>query len=281
MRGRIGATVCATLLLGASLARAGWEIEQTSYSLRASGKEISRTTASLRIAAGKVRVADGKTITIVDYGKDRLTYIYPEKKIYWVGSSDDYIAAIQGSNPRRRKVPKEDSEARRGKVVIQETPITTEIAGKTTKKYIINVDGEKIQDVWMAPSFGVGKDLDFEVFSALQGKLARSVRSSRGRDLVALSQDEAYKALNRDSFAMRTHSYLGEAIMGTEIVRVAQIDVPESEFAVPEGYTAVPLLSLLEVQGALTVEERAEIDAKQKARRAGGAAKGAADAPKK
>jgi hypothetical protein len=80
---------------------------------------------------------------------------------------------------------------------------------------------------------------------------------------------------------MRTHSYLGEAVMGTEVVRVSEVEIPEAEFAVPEGYKQTPLLAVLEAQNALTPEEKAAVEKRKPLPTARGAKDAKKNAPKK
>lgn len=258
----------ALLLAGAGSARAGWEIEQTTYNLRSSGKEIGRSPSTLRISKDRVRTSDGTTVSIYDYDKGRVLLLLPEKKLYWDGTVDEYLSAVRAANPNRRGIPGELKQPADPPLLMQETPITADIAGKQTKKYVVQVDGRPYQEIWVAPDF-LGDDLDLKRYHETQRKIAQSVRSSYATNLRALSDNELYKKIVVETYPMRTNTYLGEAIIGTEVVRISKVEVPDSDFAVPNGFTRTPLTTLIEAQqaisdrGAAEQRKKAEADMKK------------------
>jgi len=257
MRGTIWAAALGLLLAAAVSAQAGWEIEQTNYSLRSSGKEIGRSPSKLWVSKDRIRVDDGTSVSIFDYGKDRVALLLPSRKTYWSGTIDQYIEAVRTVNPTKRVLPGELEKVRKPPIVVSETPITAEIAGKQTKKYIIAIDGYPYQELWIAPPF-LGSDLNLETYMEVQRKLARTVRSSYGTNLNFLADDPLYKKINTEGYPVRVQTYLGEAVMGSEIVSITQRELPDSDFSVPEGYSAVPLGSLLDEQQKVIDQKVAE-----------------------
>jgi len=274
MRGLKRAAALIFVLAASGTARAGWEIDQKNYNLRASGQEVGRTTSRLLVSKDRVRLSDGRMITLFDYKNDRLALLLPSKKIYWQGTSDEYLRAVRGVNRKARFGAGEMEKAPKFAVKIEAKPETVEIAGKVAKKYSIQVDGYPFQDLWVADSFGIEKDLDVERFQAMQLKLAQSVRSNYAVALTALQKDPVYLQISRAGYPMRINSYLGEAIMGSEVVRVVPREVPESEFAVPKDYRVATLPQLMDAQVA-------EIDAEAAAKRQTPAPAAKKPAPKK
>jgi hypothetical protein len=251
MRGVKWAAALGFLLAAAPVAWAGWEIEQTTYSLRASGKEIGRSASTMRVSKNRARVADGTTISIFDYDKGRIALLLPAKKLYWSGSVDDYLSAVRGVDPKRRALPGELETLPKPQIIVQETPVTAEIAGKATKKYLIVVNNQPFQELWIGePVFT--QDLDPARYQAVQRKMAQSVRSSYGVTLNYLADDPLYKKISTEGYPFRVHTYLGEAIMGSEITRMKAVDVPDSDFAIPEGYSPVNLVALIDEQQKVT-----------------------------
>lgn len=250
MRGLKWAAALMFVLAASDGAWAGWEIDQKSYNLRASGQEIGRTSVRLLVSKDRVRMADGKVVTLFDYKKDRLALLLPAKKMFWDGTSDEYLTAVRRINTKTRLAQGEMEKLPKMAVQIEAKPETIEIAGKVAKKYAIVLDGYPFQDVWITDSFGIEKDLDSERFQAMQLKLAQSTRSNYGMAMTVLQKNPLYQDIVRKGFAMRTNSYLGEAIMGTEIVRVAPREVPDSDFDIPKEYKRATLLQLIDAQKA-------------------------------
>lgn len=225
---------------------AGWQIEQTSYNRRASGQEISRTSSTLLVSKDRVRTDDGISVTIFDYDKDSVLWLLPAKKMYWDGTSDEYLQQARRINPKSRLAPGKMKDLPALAMKVEETAESVEIAGKAAKKYAIQMDGYPFQDLWVAAPFGLEKDLDMRRFQAMQLKLAQGMRSGYGVALTALQKDELYQRISTQGFPLRTHSYLGEAIVGTEVVALTPKEIPDSEFAVPKGFKRVPLVQLLD-----------------------------------
>lgn len=257
MRGVKWAAALGFLLAAAPVAWAGWEVEQTTYSLRANGKEIGRSSSTMRVSKNRTRVTDGTTISIFDYDKDRIALLLPQRKMYWGGTVDEYISAVRAVDPKRRVLPGELDKMPKPEIVVQESPVTAQIVGRTAKKYIIVVNGQPFQELWIGDAIFPG-DLEPARYQAVQRKLAQSVRSSYAVTLNALADDPLYKKITTEGYPLRVHTYLGEAIMGSEITRVAPADVPEGDFVVPEGYSAVNLVGLMDEQRKVTDQAAAE-----------------------
>lgn len=250
MRGVKWAAALGFLLAAAPVARAGWEIEQTTYNLRASGKEIGRSPSTMRVSKNRARISDGTTVSIFDYNKDDIALLLPQKKLYWSGTVDDYISAVRSVDPKRRVLPGE-LKLPKPDITVQETPVTAQIVGRTAKKYLIVVNGQPFQELWVGDAIFT-PDLDPGRYQALQRKLAQSIRSSYAVTLDYLADDPLYKKISTEGYPLRVHTYLGEAIMGSEVTRVAPADVPDSDFAIPEGYARVDLAALIDAQQKLT-----------------------------
>jgi hypothetical protein len=252
------------LLVAAVDAGAGWEIEQSSYSLRSSGKEIGRSSSTLLVSKERVRVIDEMTVTILDYDKDSIALLVPARKSYWTGTVDEYISAVRSVDPKRRVLPGQLDDLPKPEMVVKETPITAEIGGRHAKKFVVVVGGRAFQEIWVSEPFGLAKDLDPKRYQAVQRKIAQSVRSSYGVALNHLSEDPLYQKITYEDFPVRTHTYLGDAIMGNEVVRVTQKEIPDSEFTVPADFKPVSLVALLEAQQELVDAKVSALKAAQK-----------------
>ena len=248
MHGFRWAAALVMILAGAGGAWAGWEIEQSHYNLRASGAEIYRRGSTMRVSKGRVRVEDPDSVTIFDYENDRIRWILPKKKLYWEGTSDEYLAAAHRAKPKSRLRPGQADTLETPKVDLFDTGDIVEINGKQTRRYMIRVDDYPFQEVWVAESFNLSKDLDQVRLQAMQQKLSHRVRSVHTLVFAELLKNPVYKKMTHEGFAMRTHSYLGEAIMGTDILKITETEIPESEFEVPPAYLFAPLTHLIDEQ---------------------------------
>lgn len=251
MRAFQRAAALVLVLAAAEVCSAGWEIEQTSYNLRASGQEIGRYNSKLLVSKDRVRMSDPKVTTIFDYKADRLVVLLPSKKIYWNGTSDEYLKTARRISPKGRFAPGEMDKIGKLSVTIEELPEKIEIAGKVATKFAIKMDGYPFQDVWVTDAFGIEKDLDYDRFQAMQLKLAQGMQSGYGLALTTMQKDPMYQKINRAGFPMRTNSYLGEAIMGTQILRVAQKELPDSDFAAPKDFKRVPLVEFIDAEKSI------------------------------
>jgi len=133
-----------------------------------------------------------------------------------------------------------------------ETDTTEDIAGHRAQKYVVRVDAQLFQEVWVAPDLQLGADLDPRQLQEFEHRISRALAGRRRKIHEALSRDPGYTALYQKGFPLRSRSFFGRAVVGREVWRIAPAEVPAGEFAVPGGFMKVLLPHLLEVRDDLS-----------------------------
>lgn len=248
MRGLRWAAALLTVLAAAGTGWAGWEIEQVHYNLRASGEEIYRHKSTMTVSKGRVRIADDDSVTIFDYANDRIRWILPKKKLYWEGTSDEYLLGARQANPRGRLQEGAAKNLPTPVVEVQDSGLEVRISDRPTRLYQIHADSERFQEVWVTETIDISADLDQQRFEAMQQKLAGGLRTGRTVAIAELNKDPLYRKAVLGGFPMRTHTFLGKAVIGTEVLRVEQREIPDSAFEVPPAFLFAPISHMVDEQ---------------------------------
>ena len=246
------ALLLSSFLLVSASARAGWEIEQKSYNRRPNGDTIYEKTATLRISKDRVRQTSGKTVAIIDYKNDRYTLLVPARSLFWSGTAGQYLRDLAAIEPNRRRLPdRPHSTMPTEPIKVKPTEITDTIGSYKTTKYEVLSGDEVLQQIWIAPRLNLGTDLDMRALNEYLARVANTLPGKTGAMYAAMRADPEYRKLYDRGFPMRTQAYIGQSVIGQEVVRVSRADVEDSEFAPPSGYLKTSLSSLLDARDAL------------------------------
>jgi hypothetical protein len=250
------------LLLAASVvapagARAGWVVQWQETTIKPNGDRLDPQPSTMSISKGMVRIVQPQTTSLLDYGKRTFTILNTDQAYFWSGTVDEYLQQMvknRGASLHKHMGAQGDDlslgqreidPATLPPLTIEKTEETATIAGHATTKYEIKVEGELLQEIWLAEDLPVAKDLDPKQFVDFEYTLSRGMLGSSAEAFNALYRSEDYRKLLGRGYILKnvTHHVGGSyERLATEI---RQQDVPASEFAVPESYRRVRLGDLL------------------------------------
>jgi hypothetical protein len=242
------------VLAAASTAQAGWVIEQSNVATKSRGDSTPAEPATTRISQGRIRITQPYTVTVQDCVKNRFSIYLPDENRYWSGSFDEYGKEIM-AQARRPKTdlgadgqpatapaaPPPIDPSTLPKIVVRKTEDRATIAGYDTVKYVIESDGRLFQEVWLADTLNLKRDLEPTAYLECQKKIAAGMLGASAQDYHALYRSPDYLQLNSSGYALKTtvHHIAGSFTQETRSVK--QVDVPESDFQVPPTAKSVPL----------------------------------------
>lgn len=231
------------LVLSTSTAAAGWLV-------------VSSDGDTLLISQGKMKQMSEGLVWILDGNKGEVLYINPHQKMYTGGTVEqmcaEFSAMIDASmaalTPELRKMAEESVKARKKKsppaVKVIAKGKGGRIAGMETEKYDITADGKLYEEVWLASD----KTL-VEETRPLVRTLPRFLGCMRHIEFPVEASPEYAKLLEK-GWEMKSVSHEGDASpSSTEVIALSKKSIPDAAFAVPPGYTKVPLPQLMKTVG--------------------------------
>jgi hypothetical protein len=264
-----------TALLSAALAAvpaaafAGWETTWTNTPVKAKGERMTSQNSTMKIEGGQVRIDQPDIISLIDYNTGKYTIINPTKQYFWTGTVDDFVREMVTKRDEKLtdkfpNMPKPDKNKKNKKnakneeyappkvdvaklppVSVIKTATTEKIAGYDTVKYEIKANGELFEEIWVAPALDMSSDLNVDKYLAVQRKLAAAKRGSSGERINATYLNEEYRKVLEKSVALKVvvhHIAGGYERIATS---VKQVDVPATDFSVPNQYRRVRLTDLM------------------------------------
>jgi hypothetical protein len=237
---------------GVAPAGAGWVVEWQSTATRSTGERMPPETATMHISAGRVRLAQPQSITVLDYNESQFTVMHPGQQFFWSGPLDDYLremAQNRKENMRGRAGEKRAKsyglaaidESKLPRIVIKQTGTAQTIAGHATTPYRIESNGELFQELWLAEGLNLGGDLDPKKFLAYQRKLSGGMLGKSSGPYNALYRSEDYLKLTEKGFALRTVVHHGAGSFERLVTAIRKADIDPKEFAVPATFRRVRL----------------------------------------
>jgi len=239
-------------LLLASQAFAGWVIEEVSG--YPEGEEIRET---IYFQKNKIKMVDSEQIMIFDLEKGMLYFLNPDREIYWGGTPEEFRKAMKEAmklameemleemTPEQREAYKEFMEGveeetkeataeKKIKVEVKKTSEKATIAGYSTQKYQIWVDGELKEELWISTEINLKDEIDLKKFV----QLFEALDAAAGEESYKSSPE--YMGLMKQGYWLRSIDYtFGEKGTVREATKVEKKRIPDSEFKVPQGYRKV------------------------------------------
>jgi hypothetical protein len=208
------------LLLVAAQVNAGWIIQEKIVM----GKDVENVT--LYIQKNKMKTAD-QAISIFDLDQEKIYSILPEQQIYIVMTAD----AVKNARPQQG-----DQTERPTKVEVKETDETATIAGYSTKKYEVWVDGALKHELWIAKDFTMADEFETDKMLRLTEKMAPDTK---------YQTDPEYQALMKLGYPLKQIEHKDGETVETEITKLEKKDIPDSEFQVPAGFKEMNMGSMM------------------------------------
>lgn len=193
---------------------------------------------------------------IFDLNENRITFINPQEKTFWSETPQSFAQQARMSrenigkmlDEQLKQVPKEQRETLEKvlrqqvkpmvsgpppQVTVQATGKTDKIAGRKVEQYLVLVNGEKKEELWIAPSISLEKDFDITRY----GRMMRDFQAALGNSEEAALSEPVVMALLKKGWPLRTVMYDEYGYPETEeVVEIEEKEIPPTEFDVPKGY---------------------------------------------
>lgn len=147
-----------------------------------------------------------------------------------------YAHALDGMTEMYASPPQEAIDAI--DVKVNKTNETLEIAGYDAMKYEIIVDGSLKEHVWLSDDLDISNDLDMRALMEMFNEI-----SPNSEDELFYEYTDAYLGLQGKGFTMKT---MDNELDITEVIKVEEKNIPDSEFEAPVGYTQITAGQLLQ-----------------------------------
>lgn len=146
------------------------------------------------------------------------------------GGPGDQEAAAEPSKPRV--------------VEVRELGTGERLQGYETRRCQVLVDKELLEELWLAPKLEVAREVDLTAFGVAMQKMLGGAGLGQGYE-----ESEAYRKLRAGGYPLRQVLYFVGEKSTIEVKAVAMQDLPDSDFAVPKGFSKVGYAELLLGEG--------------------------------
>lgn len=124
------------------------------------------------------------------------------------------------------------------KVTVKNTGQSRVINGLQAHKYEIWVDGQLLEEQWLAPAIDLTKELDTKKMQKMMSVFAQASGEN------SYESDPAVQELWSKGYPVRTVQHLNGETLVREVVLAHKETLSDSLFAVPEGYQRVKLMEM-------------------------------------
>lgn len=242
---RIALTVALASLLAvlpAGALQAGWKIQERD-------PEFPDEVTTFHFQGGKARV-DGALeglAVIVDVKRQEGWIIEEATKRYAGGplaKLEEELKVLEAAGLPEDDELRGDLEAGYGpglglEVVVKDLGPGERILGHETRRHQVFVDGELLEELWIAPSVDVEREIDPVAFAAAMQRML----GGGGED--GYEEAPAYRKLRAAGYPLRqVLHYVGEKSV-LEVRSAEKSALPESDFTVPKGHAPTGYMELL------------------------------------
>lgn len=241
----VAAAVAFYWLLAASPALAGFRIQEADL-------EFPKDITSYSFQGGKARVdgaLEGLTV-IIDLNSGEGWLVDSASRRYSGGKFVELewlLKKIEGSldkddaldDPAGRRAAAE--AAKPHTVVVKDLGAGERLQGYDTRRFQVLVDGELLEELWLAPKLQVASEIDPVAFgTALQKMIGGGPGLIQGYE-----GSEMYRTMRAGGYALRQVLYFVGEKSTIEVTSVAIKDFPPSDFVVPKGFSKIGYVELL------------------------------------
>jgi hypothetical protein len=217
------------------------------------------------ISGGKFKeVSEEDTQTyIIDVNDETLTVVDDEEKAYAKGTVDEFCsevasamdAALEGMSEEEKAMMKQmmnmagqGKEKEPPKVTVSKSGNGEKVAGLSTTKYTVTVDGKLYEEVWITDDAAVMKEFkQMSKLSDMSFRMGGCMGGAIGVSLAGTPETSPqYRDMLKIGFPVRVVSYEeGVADEGEKVVEVKKESIPDLEFMPPKGYRKIPFKELI------------------------------------
>ncbi len=239
------ATVVALWIAAALPAFAGYRIEEADL-------EFPQDLSVYSFQGGKARV-DGALqglAVIIDIKNGDGWLVDGASKRYAGGKLvelERLLKKVEGSLDREDALDDPDGKraaaeaAKPLAVVVKDLGSGERLQGYETRHFQVQVDGELLEELWLAPKLQVASEIDLVAFgTALQKMIGGGPGLNQGYE-----ETETYRTMRATGYSLRQVLYFVGEKSTLEVTSVAIKELPAADFAVPKGFTKVGYVELL------------------------------------
>jgi hypothetical protein len=235
------------LLLVGSSARAGFRIQEVD-------PEFPGEVTTYWFQGGKARV-DGalEGLTLIVDTKAGEGWLIDSALRRFAGGPFDALAA-ELARLEEENLEESSSEEGAGEAAAPAKPHSVEVKdlgpaerllGYETRRHQVFVDGELIEEIWIAPKISTAAEVDPAAFAtAMRKMLGDSMSVGQGYE-----ESAAYRALRASGYPLRQILYFVGEKSTLEASAVTVQDFAAGDFAVPKGFARVGYAELLFGEG--------------------------------
>lgn len=114
------------------------------------------------------------------------------------------------------------------------------ILGYETRRHAVRVDGELVEELWIAPKLDIAAEVDPAAFAAAMRKMLGDGSAGQGYE-----DNPAYRAVRAAGFPLRQVLHFVGEKSALEVSAVANQVFPAADFAVPKGFARAGYAELL------------------------------------
>lgn len=245
MRNKLAAAIAVLAILAAAPALAGFRIQEADL-------EFPQDVSVSWFQGGKARVdgaLEGLTV-IVDLKNGDGWLIDNASKRFAGGrlsELSEIMKKIEGAlgsdtgpgDPAGRKAPAES--ARPLATVVKDFGAGERILGFETRHVQVLVEGELLEELWLAPKIQIAGEVDLVAFrDAMQKMLGGGAGLGQGYE-----ESDSYRNLRAGGYPLRQVLYFVGEKSTLEVTSVTVKDFPASDFDIPKGFTKIGYAELL------------------------------------
>ena len=243
----ITAAIAAFCLTAATPAAAGFRIQEVD-------PEFPKEVTTTWFQGGKVRVdgaLEGLSV-LIDVKGGEGWLIEAQGKRYAGGAITDLAGQLRkieedqardeaAADETAEESPRDAVPARPHAIQVKDLGAGETLLGYQTTRHQVLVDGELLEELWLAPKVNVSSEVDLGAYqAALQRMLGGAAAASQGYE-----ESEAYRRLRSTGYPLRQVLYFVGEKTTLEVTAVAVETLPASDFAIPKGFTRIGYTELL------------------------------------
>jgi len=125
-------------------------------------------------------------------------------------------------------------------IVIRDSGAGERLQGYETRHYQVLVDGELLEELWLAAKIQVASEIDLVAFGTAMQKMLGGGALSQGYE-----ESETYRKLRAGGYPLRQVLYFVGEKSTLEVTSVTIKELSPADFAVPKGFKKVGYVELL------------------------------------
>ncbi len=254
-----------TIIFIGFTAQAGWVITQRTYdSDEGAG---SATIETIYLEDNVMKVVNSEVITIFDLNKELITLINPEKKVFWTGNISAFkndmksgIKQVMDEKlkevaPEQREMMKKmfegmiasvdnpskatENSPKNYTLEINKTKESARIAGYSSVKYQVKVNGDLKEEAWLSESSRAHDEFDINKFYNLFNDFTAQAGTTE-----FYQSNPKYLEFARLGFPLKSVNYYGGYETISEVTQLDKQKLEPLVFTVPTDYKQVSLIEI-------------------------------------